>query len=141
MAFPILEVLGMVFKPIVDLIDDLTLSPEEKAKLQAEVTRAQFEMYGKALDMERAALEARAKIVAAEAASSNWLTASWRPILMLTFGGLVVARWLGFTTEVPPEVEAELWTVVQIGIGGYVVGRSAEKVVPALAAAMTKDKS
>jgi hypothetical protein len=43
---------------------------------------------------ELAEFTARANIITTEAASENWLASSWRPILMLTFGALIVARWL-----------------------------------------------
>lgn len=140
MAFPLLEVIGVVFKPIVDLIDDLTLSPEEKAKLNYEVFKAHSEVFLKALDFEKAALEAQSRIVEAEAKSEHWLTSSWRPIVMLTFAGLIVARWFGYSApNIPLEIETQLWTLLQIGLGGYVAGRSVEKVAEAVAPMLKKD--
>ena len=48
---------------------------------------------------------------------------------MLTFVGLIVAHWLGFTPDnLPSEQVMALLDIVKIGLGGYVVGRSAEKV-------------
>lgn len=86
-------------------------------------------------------LTARAGIVTAEAASEHWLAASWRPILMLTFGGLIVARWLGWSAPGISEQEVlKLWDIVELGLGGYVIGRSAEKIVPAAAAALKGSK-
>jgi hypothetical protein len=32
----------------------------------------------------------------------------------------------------------KLWDIVELGIGGYVIGRSAEKIVPSIADAMRK---
>lgn len=86
-----------------------------------------------------AALEtAAASIVQAEAESESWLTSSWRPILMLVFGALIVARWLGWTASgITEAVELKLWSILEIGIGGYVVGRSVEKA-SAVAAALKK---
>jgi len=83
--------------------------------------------------------QAAAEVVKAEAASSHWLAANWRPLTMLVFVGLIVARWLGWTA--PGMTEAEylsVYDLIKIGIGGYVVGRSAEKIVPMVAAAMKK---
>ena len=78
--------------------------------------------------------QAAASIVKAEAESNHWLAANWRPILMLTFGGLIVARWFGFAAPELSESEyIKLWDIVQLGIGGYVIGRSAEKIVPRVA--------
>jgi hypothetical protein len=72
---------------------------------------------------------AAAEIVKAEAASESWLARSWRPIVMLTFAGLIVARWFGWAAPNLSEDEyLKLWDIVQLGLGGYVVGRSVEKV-------------
>lgn len=77
--------------------------------------------------------KAAASIINTEAASKHWLAANWRPLTMLTFVGLIVARWLGFTAEGMTEAEyLELYGLMKIGLGGYVVGRSAEKIAPAL---------
>jgi hypothetical protein len=76
---------------------------------------------------------AAADIVKAEAQSGTWLTAAWRPLTMLVFVALIVARVFGLTSEHVSEAEyAELWELVKLGLGGYVIGRSAEKVVPAI---------
>ena len=80
---------------------------------------------------------AQADIVKTEAASNHWLAANWRPLLMLTFGGLIVARWFGFAAPNLTEAEyLKLWSIVEFGLGGYVVGRSVEKVVPSIADAI-----
>lgn len=80
---------------------------------------------------------AKADIVKAEAASSNWLTSSWRPITMLTFVGLIVARMLGYTAPGVNESEyLMLWELIKLGLGGYVIGRSVEKVTPGLVGAL-----
>lgn len=88
---------------------------------------------------ELAQFAARADIVKTEAASEHWLTACWRPVTMLTFTALIVARWLGIAA--PDLTEAEylkLWSIVELGLGGYVVGRSAEKILPEIAGALRK---
>ena len=82
---------------------------------------------------------AQAQIVQAEAASTNWLASSWRPITMLTFVCLIVARWFGWAAPNLTEAEyLKLWDIVQLGLGGYVIGRSVEKIVPSIADAIKK---
>jgi hypothetical protein len=84
-------------------------------------------------------LAARTGIIQAEAASEHWLAATWRPILMLTFGGLIVARWFGWAAPNLSEAEyLKLWSIVELGIGGYVIGRSGEKVIPQIASILAK---
>ena len=89
------------------------------------------------LSQSQAIEQAAAGIVKAEAESSNWLTSAWRPVTMLTFVALIVARWLGFSAPGISEAEVlKLWDIVQLGLGGYVIGRSAEKILPSIAEAM-----
>ena len=58
---------------------------------------------------------------------------------MLVFVGLIVARWLGWSAPNLGEAEVlKLWDIVEIGLGGYVIGRSAEKVLPDLVTAIRK---
>ena len=69
--------------------------------------------------------------IRAEVASKSWLARNWRPITMLTFLGLVAAHWLGYTAENVTEAEVlSMMDLIKIGLGGYVVGRSAEKIAP-----------
>jgi hypothetical protein len=58
---------------------------------------------------------------------------------MLTFASLIVARWLGYACPGLSEAEAlKLWDIIQLGIGGYVIGRSTEKILPQVAEAMRR---
>ena len=86
-----------------------------------------------------AVFTAQAQIVQAEAQSQNWLASSWRPITMLTFVVLIVARWFGWAAPNLSEAEyLKLWDIVQLGLGGYVIGRSVEKIIPSVAGAIKK---
>ena len=103
--------------------------PAQRAQAESEAAVA-------LLDARARLDEAAASVVLAEAKGESWLQRSWRPILMLTFGVLIVARWLGLAA--PGLTEAEylrLWSIVEIGLGGYVVGRSVEKVAATVAKA------
>ena len=74
-------------------------------------------------------LEAQASIITAEA-KGGLLQRNWRPMLMLTFAGLVVAHWFGFTApNIPESVQNSLLNIVLVGMGGYIVGRSGEKIM------------
>ena len=77
-------------------------------------------------------LQEATKIILAEAQGESWLQRNWRPALMLWFAGLVGAHWLGFTPpNLSDSVVNSLLDIVQIGIGGYVLGRSGEKIMKA----------
>lgn len=139
MAIDVIGILGLVFKPLVDLVDDLTLSPEEALDLKQKLLEVQIGFYGKVLDYEARVLEAQSRVVEAEAKSEHWVTATWRPITMLIFTSLVVARWFGFSApNIPLEIENQLWLVIQIGLGGYVGGRSVEKIAETVGKVMEK---
>jgi hypothetical protein len=110
------------------------LIPDANARAQAEAEVAK-QLLASSAELERAAGE----IVLAEARSEHFLAACWRPILMLTFGALIVARWLGYSAPGISEAEVlKLWDIVQLGLGGYVIGRSAEKIAPQIVAALKK---
>jgi hypothetical protein len=103
------------------LIERIFPDPTERAKAQQAL--ASMQQTG---ELER--LATQAGIITAEANGESWLQRNWRPVTMLWFAGLVGAHWLGYT---PPNLgEAQvlaLLDIVQVGIGGYVVGRSVEK--------------
>ena len=69
----------------------------------------------------------------------SWLQRTWRPITMLVFVGLIVARWLGWSAPNLGEGEVlKLWDIVEIGLGSYVIGRSAEKILPGVVSSLQK---
>jgi len=120
-------------------LDPLTAALDASKTIIDKIWPDAGEMERSKVQMALAIFAGQAEIVKAEAQSQHWLAACWRPILMLTFGGLIVARWLGWSAPNISEAEIlKLWEIVQFGLGGYVIGRSVEKVVPAIAGAMKK---
>lgn len=121
--------IGKIFKPVTDLVDNLHTSEEEKLEIKSKMMEMQFEFQSKVLDYETKLMESKATIVEAEAKSDHFLTAAWRPITMLLFTGIIVLRWFGFTdSSISQELELKLFSIVQLGLGGYIVGRSGEKI-------------
>jgi len=60
-------------------------------------------------------------------------------MVMVTFAGLIVARWFGWVAPNLTEAEyLKLWAIVEFGLGGYVIGRSVEKIAPSIADAFKK---
>lgn len=123
----LLSFIGEIFTPATKLIDDLHTSEEEKLEIKQKMFELQVSTYNKATEYESQLLKAKADIITAEAQGQSWIQRSWRPITMLTFLGLVVCDAFGF---LPFRLAGEAWTLLQIGLGGYVVGRSAEKIIP-----------
>lgn len=83
--------------------------------------------------------EAAAQVIQAEAAGESWLQRNWRPLIMMVFVSLIVAKWTGYTAPgVSEALELRLLGLIEIGLGGYVIGRSVEKVAPIVAGALKK---
>ena len=114
---------GSVAKDLLSGLDGLFTSKEEKIKAQNVVKQILIE---KQLELQKMQTE----VIVTEA-KGNWLQRSWRPILMLAFGFIVIyVKFLGplFGLRIP-ELENEFWNLLQLGIGGYVIGRSGEKMM------------
>lgn len=69
--------------------------------------------------------------IQAEAKGESWLQRNWRPLMAMFFGGLVGAYWFGYTAKnLTQETVDHLFSLVQMMIGGYTIGRSVEKIAP-----------
>jgi hypothetical protein len=132
MLTAILGILSPIFGQVAKNLFPDPADELKRMQMQADLQR---ELIARANEIELAA----ASIVKAEAESDNWITSSWRPILMLSFGALIVARWLGWTAPGITEAELlKLWDIIQLGLGGYVIGRSVEKIAPSIAEVLRK---
>ena len=115
------SLIGSIGGKVLDIVDDVVEDKDEANRLKFEIQR-------QLIENKSSELEAAAKIVLAEA-QGGWLQRNWRPLLMVTFAGLVVAHWFGFTApDIPESVQNSLLNIVMVGVGGYVVGRSGEKI-------------
>lgn len=100
-----------------------------------EAARAAHELRLGMLEHDETAQQVARDVVVAEAQSDHWLTSAWRPITMLVFVAIVANNYilapyidLFFNAGLQLDVPAPMWDLIKIGLGGYVVGRSAEKV-------------
>ena len=126
--FNFLPIIGTIVDKVADIIDqtveDKDLANKIKSQIQLTILTKEYDQIAKEL-------EAKRDIIVSEAKSESWITRNWRPITMLTFVGLITADWLGFTApNLTPELKMKLFDIIQIGLGGYVVGRTVEKVAP-----------
>ena len=125
-------IIKAIAAPVLKIIDDAVPDKDLANKLKSDINHAMLNMDGKLL-------EAQASIITAEAQGASWLQRNWRPILMLSIVAIMVNNYIlfpymtlfGVTTtmlEFPPE----LFTLMTVGVGGYVVGRSGEKIANSL---------
>ncbi len=120
-----LGVLGAVAPMVKTLFSTIDKTIDNKAEAEKIKQNIQQQL----LSGQLKELEAQAKIITAEA-KGGWLQRNWRPLLMLTFAGLVVAHWFGFTApNIPESVQNSLLNIVLVGVGGYIAGRSGEKIM------------
>ena len=117
---------GSLFKDIREAITGKAIDdPNKKAELLMKLEQA-----------EQATQQLQAKVIATEASSEHWITSAWRPITMLVFVAIIANNYIlvpyfqSFGLHIPSLVlNNQMWDLLKIGIGGYIVGRSAEKVV------------
>ncbi len=113
-----------VFKQVGDVVDNLFTSEEERLNARNQIFKV---LQDAQLELQRMQTE----IIVAEA-KGNWLQRSWRPILMLSFGFIII--YTKFISQlsahlITPVLEPEFWSLLEIGIGGYVIGRTGEKMM------------
>lgn len=114
-----------------EIVDRLTLPAREKKQLETELLRAFMEWEKRVMEGKTAML--------AEEARGNWLQRSWRPLVMLMFAVIVLA---GAFTNLPIlEDTSRFWDLLEIGLGGYVIGRSGEKMAAAAFGGKLRGKS
>jgi hypothetical protein len=118
----------ILFNTIEKSVPDKDLQEKLKAQLQTQLLQSNTQE-----------LQAAAKIIEAEA-KAGWFASSWRPLLMYVLIFILVWNYiLGpvvkiFTGAVISfELPGDVWGLLQIGLGGYVVGRSAESVARTIA--------
>ncbi len=111
------EIIGELGKTVSTLVTTDDEKQTQKAKLTEIVMSNLNRLY-----------DAQSSVIKAEM-SGNFLQKSWRPIMMLTFGVIIVMKWFGYTdANISESLEMELLSIIKLGLGGYVVGRSVEKI-------------
>lgn len=105
-----------------DALDKNITNKEELAVARKEITQVITDKLGEII-------KEQASIIKSEA-SGNFLQKSWRPIVMLSFASIVVySKFIAPAFGLPnTELEPDFWAFLQAGLGGYVIGRSVEKV-------------
>lgn len=129
---PILGLLGGLFSMIGSGVQAVFGFKSE----QAQAVKEAIKMVGDYSASEGQREAAIATIIAAENSSGYAISAMWRPLMMLIFLGIVVSFWLGYvppniTGPMPPMI-TEIFELIKIGMGGYIGGRSLEKIISSL---------
>jgi len=118
----------ILFSTVEKAVPDKDLQEKLKAQLQTQLLQSHTQE-----------LTAAAKIIEAEA-KAGWFASSWRPLLMYVLIFILVWNYVigpvikVFTGAVISfELPGDVWTLLNVGLGGYVIGRSAESVARTMA--------
>jgi len=108
-------------------------NPDSVAKAIREDPQAAIKLRQIEAQLEQTRLEVRGQAVQAEATGESWLQRNWRPLTMVWFSALIGGYWFGFTPDnLSNEAVLSLFGLIKLGLGGYVIGRSAEKITKEL---------
>ena len=105
-----------------EIVDRLTLPGREKKQLETVILQLLIAVEEKTITEQAAAIR--------EEARGNWLQRSWRPIVMLVFTLIILA---GTFLNLPILADtSRFWDLLEIGLGGYIIGRGSEQLVSSL---------
>ena len=122
------SIIAKFIEPAHKIIDELHTSGEEKQDFELKKTKAKQNILELMMKFESAVVDAQAGIIRAEIQGGR-LARNWRPILMLSFGLVILLDCVGLSSDAFSEKKAEyVYAIIQVGVGGYVVGRSSEKI-------------
>ena len=128
----LIGVVGAIAKPILapifGLIDKAVVDKDAALQIKAQLE-------GAVVEIQKVTLEGARDIVIAEAQGESWLQRCWRPLfmvfLMFFIGSSVIAGAFGYGDAVKAGWDAipqPAWSLAQISLGGYIGGRTVEKV-------------
>ncbi len=101
-----------------------------------------MQMEGSYLDYENKLLDNQSKIVESEAKGESWLQRNWRPTLMLIcmfiiFNNYVLVPYFKIPSAI---LDDHIWNLIEMGVTGYVAGRSLEKITDKLAPVLSESE-
>lgn len=121
--------IGDAIEGITKLAGKFIQDKDKANEFAAKATQQMMELDSKLVSYQR-------DIIVAEAKSESYIARNWRPIMMLAFVGIIVNNYMLIpylqvlgVPFAPMPVPEDMWTLLHIGVGGYVVGRSAEKTM------------
>ena len=114
-----------LFDPIKFVTDKLGLTGEAKNAVDGALLAAKAGILDKELEYQTSLAESRASVLIAEIQSESYITRTWRPMLMVLFGAVIVGG-VFFDKDIP----VQLWWIIGGGIGGYIPARSIDKANP-----------
>lgn len=128
MSLSVLPVIGRLVGQAVEVIDKIVEDKDMANKLKHDL---EVRMLDQDFSFIQKEIESQAKIITAEAEGHSRLQRNWRPVLMLTFTYVVAHNYIiaPLFSLVRLELPPDMWELLRLGMGGYIIGRSVEKSV------------
>jgi NAD(P)-dependent dehydrogenase (short-subunit alcohol dehydrogenase family) len=132
-----IPVIGEVVEKGLGVVDKFVEDKDQANRLKAEI-KQQIEAQTHERDITK--LQAQASIIKAEATGESAEQRKWRPHLMYVIMGILVFNAaivpVGeavFQVDIPTleawqAIPPQMWQLLMIGMGGYIGGRTAEKI-------------
>jgi len=124
---------GDAVKGVTDLVGQFVEDKDKANELETAIK-------SKLIGLEQEVVRAQRDTIVAEANSQSFIARNWRPIMMLTFVFIIANNYILFPyvqlfggTALELEIPDAMWSLLKIGVGGYVMGRSGEKMVESYA--------
>ena len=144
MALGITSLISGLAGPVSSIINKFISKKEDQMLAQAELNKITSSFKEKILDNQNSILQAQRELVVTEMKGSA-MQRNWRPALMWVIIFVIANNYLlapllnhivtlfGGANILPIlELPDKLFNLMTIGLGGYVEGRSAEKIIPKL---------
>jgi len=123
-----------LFTKALDIVDDFVPDKDLALKVKAALSQRIAEIaHGEYATL----VKTQGGIIVAEAKGDSWLQRNWRPVIMMIFGTIVANNYIvapyiellfGAKYKLVLEIPADMWGLLKLGLSGYVVGRSLEKI-------------
>ena len=124
---------GEAVKGVTDLVGQFVEDKDKANELETAIKN-------KLVNLEQEVVRAQRDIIVAEANSQSFIARNWCPIMMLTFVFIIANNYILFPyiqlfggTALELKIPEAMWGLLKIGVGGYVLGRSGEKMVDSYA--------
>jgi hypothetical protein len=125
---------GNAIKGVTDLVGQFVEDKDKANELETAIKN-------NLIELEQDVVKAQRDVIVAEANSQSYMARNWRPIMMLTFVFIIANNYILFpyanlffpATALELELPEAMWSLLKIGVGGYVMGRSGEKMVESYA--------
>lgn len=140
---------GAFFTSVLGDVKEVVLAVVNK-KIKVEEIDAKIKdiLVSRSAEVATTEITTQGNVIQTEVKSDSWLTRNWRPLLMCWFAAIlsyfvIIEPWLVNRFGLPPLQTSDViikgfLDLVKLGMSGYVVGRSLEKVADKVATGLKR---